>query len=315
MTRSQGPIPSVVVEAWIGTVRSPLAPSQRRPSGSHSLGVIGPQRDGMNFVAGIDHERGIDRSHGAATDYRNLCHLVFSVQVASADPRCRGRDQHAAGAGAAFDFADIAFETRLAGGKQPQRIGIDAVLYPKDSRRQRLRRVVIGDRNRALHQDRTGIGFRNDKMHGGAGNLHAGAQRLALRVEPRKRRQQRRMNVEHAAIPALHEFGRQQPHESAEANQLDPMLLQRGLQHRFERRAVFAERLAFDRDGRNAAGPGPFSPPASARLEITTTISAGKSLDVRPRSARPCSIRARRSGWRRGASWPHHARSYHERSR
>ena len=31
ITRSQGPMPSVVVEAWIGTVRSPLAPSQRRP--------------------------------------------------------------------------------------------------------------------------------------------------------------------------------------------------------------------------------------------------------------------------------------------
>ena len=31
MTRSQGPMPSVVVDAWIGTVRSPLAPSQRSP--------------------------------------------------------------------------------------------------------------------------------------------------------------------------------------------------------------------------------------------------------------------------------------------
>ena len=68
-------------------------------------------------------------------------------------------------------------------GEQPQRIGIDAVFYAENPRRQRLRRVVVGDRNRALHQDRAGIGFRNDKMHGGAGNLHAGAQRLAVRIE------------------------------------------------------------------------------------------------------------------------------------
>ena len=83
-------------------------------------------------------------------------------------------------------------------------------------------------------------------MHGGAGNLHAGFQRLAVRVEAGKRRQQRGMDVEHPAVPALHEFGGEQPHESAEADQLDLCCVERRLQHRLERRAVLAERLAFD---------------------------------------------------------------------
>ena len=71
-------------------------------------------------------------------------------------------------------------------GHQPQRLGIDAVLDREDPRGQRLRRVVIAHRNRALHHDRTGVGFRNDEMHGGAGNFHAGAQRLAVRDRGRE---------------------------------------------------------------------------------------------------------------------------------
>src|SRR5216683_5229433 len=35
----------------------------------------------------------------------------------------------------------------------------------------------------------------------------------------------------------------------------------------------------------------------------------GNPLPPLPRSARPCSIRARKSGLRRGVSWPHHVRS------
>ena len=68
-------------------------------------------------------------------------------------------------------------------------------------------------------------------------------------IEAGKRRQQRGMNVEHPAIPALHEFGGEQPHEPAEADQVDPVLVQRRLQNRLERRTILAERLAFDGDG------------------------------------------------------------------
>ena len=89
----------------------------------------------------------------------------------------------------------------------PQRQRIDAVLdLPA-----RGPRACPACRHRQtgtarLHDDRPGVGFRNDEMHGRAGDLHAGAQRLAVRIEPGKRRQQGRMDVEHAAVPALHEL-------------------------------------------------------------------------------------------------------------
>ena len=80
----------------------------------------------------------------------------------------RGPNQRAVRRGLSGDPADIAFQTNLAAGEQPQRIGIDAVLDGEDTRRQRLRRIVIGNRDRALHHDRSRIGFRDHEMHGRA---------------------------------------------------------------------------------------------------------------------------------------------------
>src|ERR1700739_295916 len=69
------------------------------------------------------------------------------------------RDQEIAGRSARARLADVALERPLAAGKQPQRIGIDAVLDLEDALRQRVGAVVIADRDRALHQDRAGIGL------------------------------------------------------------------------------------------------------------------------------------------------------------
>src|SRR6266478_3010314 len=63
------------------------------------------------------------------------------------------------------------------------------------------------------------------------------------------------MNVEHPAVPALHEFGSKQPHEAGQTNQVDAVLVQRRLQSRLEGRAILAEGLAFDGGGRDAARP------------------------------------------------------------
>jgi hypothetical protein len=48
--------------------------------GGHRLGVIGPQRDGVNLVTGVNHERGTDRSHRATADDRNLRHSVQAAR-------------------------------------------------------------------------------------------------------------------------------------------------------------------------------------------------------------------------------------------
>src|SRR3954454_3921330 len=79
-----------------------------------------------------------------------------------------------------------------------------------------------------------------------------------MRLDPGKGWQQRGMDVDHAAVPALYECWRKQTHESSKTNQLDPVLLQRGLQHRLERRAIVAEALAVDRKRRDMACAGFF---------------------------------------------------------
>src|SRR3954447_25700344 len=68
-----------------------------------------------------------------------------------------------------------------------------------------------------------------------------------MRLDPGKGWQQRGMDVDHAAVPALYECRRKQTHESSKTNQLNPVLLQSRLQHRLERRAIVAETLAVDR--------------------------------------------------------------------
>src|SRR5262249_32123176 len=68
-------------------------------------------------------------------------------------------------------LADAALQPHRAGREQPQRVGIDAVLHFENPLRQRLSGVVIADADRALHQDRARIGFRNHEMHGRARNL------------------------------------------------------------------------------------------------------------------------------------------------
>src|SRR5882672_9084758 len=157
-----------------------------QPPGGHRLGVIGPERDGMNLVTGVNHERCIDRSHRATADNRNFRHFTLRASSPTGNkPGSRGRNQDIAGISAAR-LADIALQPDLTAGEQPQRLRIDAVFDRENPRRQRIWRIVIANSDRTLHQNRAGIGFRNDKMNGSAGDFHPGAQRLTLGVEAGK---------------------------------------------------------------------------------------------------------------------------------
>ena len=98
------------------------------------------------------------------------------------------------------------------------------MLDAEDALRQRIGRVVVGHHHCALHDDRPGVGFGDHEVHGRARDLDPGLQRLAVRIEARKGRQQRGMDIEHLAVPAPYELGREEPHESAQTNQLDAVL-------------------------------------------------------------------------------------------
>src|SRR6266567_1235472 len=76
--------------------------------------------------------------------------------------------------------------------------------------------------------DRRGHNRRNEKIH---------RRRTAGRLADIA------LDLEHPPVPGLGEFGGEQAHESAEAYQLDAVLVERGLQHRLEAGAILAERL------------------------------------------------------------------------
>ena len=81
---------------------------------------------------------------------------IAPERIISDRPR---RNQGAVALGAVGELADIAFEAKLAARKQTQRLRVDAMLDAEDTLRQRLRRVAVGHRDRALHHDRAGVGF------------------------------------------------------------------------------------------------------------------------------------------------------------
>jgi hypothetical protein len=95
------------------------------------------------------------------------------------------------------------------------------VLLDQDSRRQRLRGVIVEHRHRALHDDRSGIELAGDQMHGGAADLHAVGDGLPLRLEAGKRRQQRRMDVEDRIRKRVEERRADDAHITGQAHQTD----------------------------------------------------------------------------------------------
>ena len=148
-------------------------------------------------------------------------------------------------------------------------------------------------------------------MNGRAGDLDAVLERLLLGIDAGKRRQQRRVNVEHGVGKRLEQLGADQPHEAREAHQGDVP----GGQFRGDRpiEVVTRRELAMiDHQGLDAGLRAPAPAPApAARLEITTrdarvepaiaiaAISACRLLP-RPEIRTPSDrVRAaRRSGYR-----------------
>src|SRR5205814_705028 len=85
------------------------------------------------------------------------------------------------------------------------------------------------------------------EMHGAAGNLGAILERLLLRVESRKGRQQRRMDVENAVGKCAYEVRREQTHVSGKAYQVYLRALEFGNNLAFVLFARFALRSNDDR--------------------------------------------------------------------
>ena len=154
---------------------------------------------------------------------------------------------------------------------------VEHVLGREHARGQR-RLVVAGQhRHHGLGHDRAVIQLGADEMHRGASHLAAFLDRPAMRVQAGERGQQRRVDVEHAALVARHEFRRQDAHEAGQHDQVGRVAVDGLGQRRVERGAV-GEGLVVEHRGGDAAAPGRIAGrAASARLLMTATTRPGQS--------------------------------------
>lgn len=100
-------------------------------------------------------------------------------------------------------------------------LGIRPMLLDEDARRQRIDRVIVQHRHAALHDDRAAIELRCHKVHRHTGELYAVLERLSLRVDARKRRKERRMDIENGIRKRLEHGSADEPHEPSQADQAD----------------------------------------------------------------------------------------------
>ena len=100
------------------------------------------------------------------------------------------------------------------------------MLLDEDPCRQGLHRVAIEDGHSGLKHDGAAIELRRHEMNSGAADAHAVLQRLPLRVEPRERGQERRVNVEDAIREGLEHRRAYAPHETGETDDADVVIVQ-----------------------------------------------------------------------------------------
>ena len=87
---------------------------------------------------------------------------------------------------------------------------------------------------RGLRDGRAVVEFGGDEMHRRAVLGHAGGQRLGMRGQAGKQRQQRRVDIQHAAGVVLDERRRQDAHEAGQHDQVGRVAVDFGLQYGVE---------------------------------------------------------------------------------
>src|SRR5439155_5330528 len=106
--------------------------------------------------------------------------------------------------------------------------GVKLMFFNQNARGQTFNCVALVNRHHTLRNDRSAIERLINKMNRAAGFFGALLERLPLRVEARKRRQQTRMNVQNATAIAVEKLARQHAHVASQTNQIDFAGLQSG---------------------------------------------------------------------------------------
>ena len=124
-------------------------------------------------------------------------------------------------------------------------------------------------------------------MHRAAGELDSGGERLALRVQTGKRRQQRGMNVDHAVPPGRDEAVVEQAHEAGERDEADAGVAQRPAGGGGEGRPVgFGDDQMRDAGRFSAGQPRGVGPVADDDGDLGGIAGVGGGIDQRLRLSR-----------------------------
>ena len=127
------------------------------------------------------------------------------------------------------------------------------VFRTEHARRERILVVAVQHRDRGLRDDRADVDVRRHEMHGAAVDAHAVGERAAMRVEARVGRQQRRVDVDHAARVARDERRAQHAHEAREHDEIGPVAVDRGRERGVEVVAARERAMVDDRSSRRRA--------------------------------------------------------------
>ena len=93
------------------------------------------------------------------------------------------------------------------------------MLSLQDAIRECLSCVVIENGDSPLQDDRTRVELGRDQVDGDTADLHSVLDRLMLGIHSRKRRQQRRMNIENRVREGIQQHGANQSHVTGETDQ------------------------------------------------------------------------------------------------
>ena len=209
-----------------------------------------------------------------------------TAQISSCDSPCRCGH-------------DAGVDLQRAVDQPADRARIDQVLARQHARGQRVLGVVGQHRHDRLRDDRPVVEVGGDEVHRRAGHLAAGLDRAPVRVQAGERRQQRRMDVDEAALETRDEGRREDAHEAGQRDQVgrEARRSLRRARHRRPRAIANARwsttAVAMPRAARERE-PGRLGPVADDRRDARVPALGGAGL----RRSLPCWSRARRSGSR-----------------
>ena len=117
-------------------------------------------------------------------------------------------------------------DAQFAPGNGLEGLRIRDMLLVLDAGVQGLRRIGIEDRDGELQDDRARIHALVDEVDGAARDLRAIIQGLSPRLETRKRRQQRGVNIDNSPSKSTEQPLFYDPHEARQDDHVDPVVLQ-----------------------------------------------------------------------------------------